>query len=344
MKISYICGILGLCLPALAPAAPWYPAQTVADGRHVAYRPLPRVHKSWRICALFPHVRDRYWWGVSWGLVDEARRQGVKLGLYQAGGYDNLAVQQEQFQACLRKGADAILLASLSADGMNDAIAQAAARGVPVIDLITGVSSDKVSARSLVRFDDMARAATRYLLSYSRRQQVSIAWLPGPRDAGWVRGAEAGMYQAIRHKSVTLQHGGYGPPELTTQMGLVRAILRADARYPDYFLGNSVAIEAAANYMHHYPQVASRAISFYATEPVLRLIAEGKVLAAVSDSPVLQARIGLDLALRILEKQPHAYSVSPKIEVIDAGNVAAYDLSRVYSPEYVRITQQALPN
>jgi hypothetical protein len=111
---------------AEADERPWYPVKVVSDGRPAAYTPLPKVNKAWRICALLPHARDRYWWGVSWGLAQEAGRQGVKLGIYQAGGYEHLPEQRKQFQTCLDKRADAILLAAIASDGLDDAIARAA--------------------------------------------------------------------------------------------------------------------------------------------------------------------------------------------------------------------------
>jgi len=59
---------------------------------------------------------------------------------------------------------------------------------------------------------------------------------------------------------------------------------------------------------------------------------------------VLQARISVDLAVRVLEQQPHARRVGPAIDIIDAKNVYQYDFSRIFAPGNQRITQQALPD
>lgn len=344
LAVILVAVFLNPLLARAATQAPWYPVKVVSDGRAGSYQPLARAGQAWRICALLPHARDKYFWGVSWGLTQEAERLGVKLGIYQAGGYDYLPVQRKQFQDCLDKGADAILLAAISTDGLNDDIAVAARRGVPVIDLITGISSELVAARSLVKYDDAAAAAAQYLLSLSGKKPVNVAWLPGPKDAGWVKGAEAGMYRSFQQTSVTVQHTGYGPPELGAQMGLIRAAIKAKDGGPDYFLGNAVACEAAANFIRYNPHIASKIIAFYATEPVVDLIRQGRVLAAASDSPVLQARISVDLAVRVLEKQPYARRVGPAIDMIDAKNVYQYDFSRIFAPGSQRITQQALPD
>ncbi len=85
-------------------AAEWFPYPVHADGRVLDYRPLPVASQPWRICALLPHGKDRYWWGVAWGLDQEARRLGVRLGIYEAGGYEYADVQVEQFEHCVAEG------------------------------------------------------------------------------------------------------------------------------------------------------------------------------------------------------------------------------------------------
>lgn len=337
-------GLLLAPLPGLAQQEePWYPVSVVSDGVVRAYEPLAQVTRAWRVCALLPHGRDKYWWGVSWGLRQEANRRGVRLGIYQAGGYEYLETQRKQFHECLAKRADAIVLAAISNDGFDSDIAEATRQGVPVIDLVNGVSSKLVAARSLVSFVDMAKTMGNYLLAMSGKEPISVAWFPGPQDAAWVRDAEVGMRLAFKGAPVSLIHAGYAPPDLSAQMGLVRAILRAAEKQPDYFFGNAVAIEAVSNFERYFPSVKGRPIAFYATEPVLSLIADGRVVAAASDSPVLQARISIDLALRVLEKQPYARRVSPIIDIIDAKSVRSYDYRKIFPPDTQRILLQELP-
>jgi len=330
-----------LMLSANAAADEWFPVNTVSDGKVVAYQALAHADKPWRICALLPHAKDKYWWGVSWGLDTEAERLGVRIGIYQAGGYDHLDVQRKQFADCLGMKADAIVLAAISADGLNGDIARAARHGVPVIDLVNGVTSPDVTAKSLVDFADMSGAAARYLLTHAGARPIKMLWFPGPKGAGWVTDAEQGLARALQGQPVELIHAGYAPTALTSQMALVRELLQKHA--PDYILGNAVSIEVASNYLKFYGRTATKAIAFYATEPVVELIEQGRVVAAPSDAPVLQARIALDLAVRALEKKPHAKRVGPDIEVLDARNVGKYDFSKIFPPPNQRFVQRALP-
>lgn len=323
-----------------AVAGDWYPANTVQDGRPLPYSPVAHAAKPWRICALLPHGRDKYWWGVAWGLHSEAQRTGIKLGIYQAGGYEFRDVQLKQFADCLAMQADAIILAAIAADGFDGAIAAAVAKGVPVIDLVNGVGSERVTARSLVSFADMSAAAARYLQAHARARPVHVAWFPGPKGANWVIDAERGLERTFKGTPVKLTHGGYAAPESNRQMSLVRPLLQKSA--PDYILGNAVAVEVAATYIQ-YRKSSTRLIAFYASEPVVELIREGRVLAAASDAPVLQARIAVDLAVRSLEHAPFPRRVGPAIEILDAQVLKTYDVNKLFALPSMPFIQMPLP-
>jgi protein TorT len=327
-------------LSAAAMAQDWYPANTVQDGRPALYSPLKQAARPWRICALLPHGRDKYWWGVAWGLQSEAQRQGVKLGIYQAGGYEFLDVQRKQFADCLAMQADAIILAAIAADGLDEAIGRAVLQGTPVIDLVNGVNSERVTARSLVSFADMSAAAAKYLHTHAGTRPVRVAWFPGPKGAGWVMDAERGIERAFKGTAVTLMHGGYAAPESNRQMSLVRPLFTTSP--PDYVLGNAVAVEVTASLIQ-YRKAPTSLIAFYASEPVVALIREGRVLAAASDAPVVQARIAIDLAVRALEKAPFPKRVSPAIEMLDAHMLETYDVSKLFASPSRPFMQMPLP-
>jgi len=340
MRRQYCYLLLLLGLPVRA--GEWFPVRTIVDGKTTEYIPLPHAAKPWRICALLPHARDKYFWGVSWGLEEEALRLGVSIGIYQAGGYEHLAEQRQQFAECLALGADAIVLCAISSAGLNSDIERAAQRHVPVIDLVNGVSSNAVAARSLVSFADMSFAAARYMLADAGNRHIKVLWLPGPQDAKWVRDAEVGLKQALQGHDVDVVQGGYAATESSSQMALIRHRLKPNEI--DYVLGNAVSAEMASNYLRYQAQGGqhARIIAFYATEPVTALIHEGRVLAAPSDSAVLQARIAVDLAIRVLEGKPHGRQVAPYIEVLDHDNIDRYDMSKLLAPLNQGFVQHAL--
>ena len=114
-----------LTLPTAMAEDGWYPAEIDVwsppfntKHQHTLQQYMPPAHASrpWRICASIPHLKDDYWLAVNFGLVNEAKRLGVALNLYEAGGYENLATQQSQIAECVSQNkADALIIGAISA-------------------------------------------------------------------------------------------------------------------------------------------------------------------------------------------------------------------------------------
>lgn len=335
--------LLCLCLTSLPVAADWYPVDVLADGRLQQYQPLTRAAQPWRICALLPHGKDRYWWGVAWGLDQEAARQGVKLGIYEAGGYENRQAQITQLQACREQEADAYVIASINTTDLCAPIAKLHGQGKPVIDLVNRLDCPGISARSQVDFAAMTREVLAYIEGSREAGPFSLGWLPGPQNAGWVADGESGLRQALQGRPVTLHHGGYGPVDRSSQAQLVRRLL-AEHDDLDYLLGNAEAAGFAAQLVqtsgNHY---RAQVLATYTTERILEQIRDGFILAAPTDSPVLQARIAIDLAVRALEHQLQVSKVSPLIQMLDQRSLSAFDIGRLMPPDGHWMIRRDLP-
>ena len=115
----------------------------------VDYSPIEKASQAWSICAALPHLKDSYWVGVDYGIIDEAKRLGVRLDLYEAGGYTNLEKQISQVENCVSNGAKAVILGAISADGNAKQIKELHSKSVLVVDLINGVNAP-VDARARV--------------------------------------------------------------------------------------------------------------------------------------------------------------------------------------------------
>lgn len=334
--------LLGLA-PSPAAAAPWGYAVS-ADGKRQSWGLLELADKPWRLCALLPHGKDKYWWGVAWGLAEDAKRLKLQLGIYQANSYSDLPLQRRQWADCRAQGAQAYILAAISADGLAEEIAQAQAEGKPVIDLINGISTEATS-HAVVSFADMARHAADYLLRDAGGRPVRLMWFPGPDDAVWVQDAERGLLDALSGRKASLVLGGRGPTDMKTQSTLVREQLGGPGPAPDYVLGNAVAIEFAARFLPRQSAAKARTklVSLYATDEIVDRIRRGEVLAAPTDQPVVQARLALDLAVRALQGQRIPKRISPDILMLDAQALKTVDLQRLLPPPGQGMVQQPLP-
>lgn len=319
-----------------------------SDGHQAPYTPLAHAARPWRLCALLPGTQDKFWWGVSWGLAHEAERLGVTIGIYQAGGYDRLDVQKAQLQACRGLKADAYILSAISTDGLDGDIAAIADHHQPLVDLINGVGSPYVSAHILSNFHENGRFGAEYILDHRAAWErasghpLKVGWLPGPDGVEWANAMEISALAILRRAGVAVVHGGYGPTALTAQMDLVRALFEREPDL-DVVFGNAVAIQAAANFLRSRHNTTTRLVATYSTGTVIDLIRDGAVDLAASDSPILQARVAVDLAVRALEGKPHGVWNVMAVDRLDRDHLAGYDLSRVAVPDGDRFQLRPLP-
>ncbi|KGM44129.1 TMAO reductase [Alkalispirochaeta odontotermitis] len=303
------------------------------------YIPLDKAQKKWRLHVFIPHLKDDYWLGVNFGLIDEARRLGISLSIYEAGGYEQLDVQRRQIEKSLRENPDGLIIGAISLDGLSDLIKKATEKGIPVLDLINGISSPDIAARSAVSFWDMGYEAGRYLrrLQKSRGQPIKVAWFPGPRGAGWVEAGDAGLREAVTGSAIEVLDTRYGDTGSAAQAKLVEAALSRYGDDLDFIVGTAVTAEAAVKILRR--QGLARRISilsYYFSPGIQRGIRRGDITAAPSDLTVLQARIAVDVMTRILEKRDYYRHVAPKVTVVDRDNIRSWDTSTTLAPRGFR--------
>ena len=303
------------------------------------YTPLERAQKKWRIRVFIPHLKDDYWLGVNYGLINEARRLEVSLSIFEAGGYDRLDVQRRQIENAIAENPDGLIIGAISLDGLNDLVKKASDKGIPVLDLINGISSPHIAARAAVSFWDMGYQAGSYLrrLQENSGQPLKLAWFPGPNGAGWVKAGDAGLRSAIEGGAIEILDSRYGDTGSAAQTKLIEAALSRYAGDLDFVAGTAVTAEAAVKILRGR-RLADRIkiLSYYYSPGVHRGIRRGDITAAPSDLTVLQARIALDVMVRILEKRDYFKHVAPRVTVVDRDNIRSWNTSTTLAPRGFR--------
>ena len=303
------------------------------------YTPLEKAQKKWRIRVFIPHLKDDYWLGVNYGLIHEARRLGISLSIYEAGGYDQLDVQRRQIEDAIAENPDGLIIGAISLDGLNDLVKKASDKGIPVLDLINGMSSPFIAARAAVSFWDMGFQAGAYVhrLQENRGQPLKVAWFPGPEGAGWVAAGDAGFRKAIEGGAIEILDSRYGDTGSAAQAKLVEAALSRHAADLDCIVGTAVTAEAAVKILRKR-ELADRIkiLSYYYGPGVHRGIRRGDITAAPSDLTVLQARIAVDVMVRMLEKRDYYKHVAPRVMVVDRDNIRTWDPSTTLAPRGFR--------
>ena len=335
---------LAITISGPALAGDWFPynAQQMkpafsadAKSSDVTYTPLAKASKAWDICVSFPHMKDAYWLGVDYGVADEAKRLGVKMNLVEAGGYTGLTKQISQIEDCVARGANAVVIGAISFDGLNNLVSEITKKGIPVIDVVNGMSSKDISAKSLVSFYTMGFETGAYLAKKhpAGSTAVKVGWFPGPAGAGWVEAAHKGFMAAVKGSAVTVLEPKFGDTGKETQLKLVEDVLQAN---PDvrYIAGTAVTAEAAQGLIRERGLKGKvDLLAFYMTPGVYTGIKRGFILAAPADSMVIQGRIAIDQAVRVLEKKDYIKHVGPKIFVVDPSNINSVSKTNILPPD-----------
>lgn len=284
--------------------------------RAVRHVPLATARAHWRLCAVFPHIKDEYWLSVAYGMSEEARRLGVALAITETGGYGSVAAQAAALAGCR---ADAVILGTVSYDGPEilEAIAQASRR-MPVVAAVNDVASPHVAVKVGVSWRDMGRTLGAWL---ARRhppggaEQCAVL-ATGPRGAGWVAILSRGLSEGLAQSRVSLVETGWADTGTREQLALAEELLARNPRL-DYFIGSAPAAEAAVSLMRTRGLARGMTVlATYYTQAVRRGIMRGRIEAAPFDDPALQGRLSVEFAVRAIEGAVPYRQIGPTVTLV----------------------------
>jgi protein TorT len=283
--------------------------------------------KAWKLCALYPSLKDSYWLSVNYGMLDAAKKYGVSLKVLEAGGYRQLAMQKTQIAQCQQWGADAILLGSSTTSFPE---LQAQVGMLPVIEVVNAIHDATVKTRIGVPWFQMGYQPGRYLVKWSGGKPLKVLLLPGPDDAGGSREMVAGFRQAIVGSEVHIVDVALGDNDIEVQRNLLQEMLE---RHPDadVVAGTAIAAEAAMGERRNLSTPLT-VVSFYLSHQVYRGLKRERIIMAASDQMVWQGELAIQQAIRVLQGQPVPENISPPILVLTPKNADSQHVRRSLSP------------
>ncbi|MFA7437363.1 TMAO reductase system periplasmic protein TorT [Castellaniella sp.] len=324
------------------------PANFTADGTTTegVYEPIAtdKITKEWKICALFPDMHHAYWLAANYGIISEAERDKVQLDMFQANGYTNLDKQMAQMDNCITQQYDAIILGAISDQGTWAGIHRAKRAGIPVIDFVNGVTSEDISAHARVSFHDLAVQTAKYLIDHSDGEKIKVGFFPGPEGANWSDQAVIGFNKTIEGTNVEVIVTRRADTELNTQLNLIQDALLA---YPDMnaIVGVDVAGAAGSVAVRNLKKADSVKVYAFDIDPqVYENILNGTAVASPTDFTVIQGKMAVDLAVRLLEGETlKAKMVGPIPEVIDIKNAKTVPHDDMFAPSNFSATYSYAP-
>lgn len=326
--------------------------EALASGRVLAghYAMAAPASKAWRIAFLFPHLKDPYWLGCSYGVITEAQRLGVAVDILAADGYDDQVGQLRTMDQAIAAKYDAIVISPLSLTANNGAIAKARAHGIPVFELANDSTSDDLNIKITTSLKSMGIDATQWLIRDAGRRglkSINIALLPGPQDAGWVKGEVEGTREAAFKAliKVNILAIAYGDSDRIGQSQLAAKLLAEYGNKLDYILGCSGCAPAAILPLREAGLAGKiKIVAYDLTREIATYIRKGEIVAAADTKGVSQARVSIDAAVNFLEGRrktlPHTILI--KLGLVDRSNFASYKFDTSTAPDgYVPILSYA---
>ncbi|MFP2605437.1 TMAO reductase system periplasmic protein TorT [Escherichia marmotae] len=301
----------------------WHYAQ------HFTEQPVTslKVKRSWKLCALYPSLKDSYWLSLNYGMQKAARRYGVDLKVLEAGGYGQLATQQAQIEQCKQWGAEAILLGSSTTSFPE---LQKQVESLPVIELVNAIDDSQVTSRVGVPWFQMGYQPGRYLVQWSNGKPLNVLLMPGPDNAGGSKEMVAGFRAAIAGSPVRIVDIALGDNDIEIQRNLLQEMLE---RHPeiDVVAGTAIAAEAAMGEGRNL-KTPLTVVSFYLSHQVYRGLKRGRVIMAASDQMVWQGELAVEQAIRQLQGQSVSDNISPPILILTPKNADRKHIRRSLSP------------
>ena len=305
------------------------------------YGMAERASKPWRIAYLFPHIKDPYWVGCSYGVISEARRLGVAVDIFPADGYNDLVGQLRKMDEALAAKYDAIIVSPLSQTAINSAVAKVRAAGVPIFELANDSTSDDLTIKITTSLKGMGIDATQWVIRDAQKRglkSINIALLPGPSDAGWVKGEVEGTREAVKQASikVNIVDIKYGDSDRIVQSLLAAQLLAEQGKNLDYILGCTGCAPAAVLPLKEAGLNGKiRIVAYDLTREIAGFIRKGDIFAAADTKGVSQARVSINAAVNFLEGRtrelPHTILV--KLGLVDQMNHSTYRFDTSTAPE-----------
>lgn len=310
----------------------------------VDYVPLmpDEVDAKHNICVSFPHLVDSYWVGAAYGIIEEGKRLGQRITLIEAGGYDKLERQIAQVEDCIANGAEALVLSAISGEGNIKQVDEIRAKGIPVVDLINGINT-KVDAKSLESYYSMGRIACKWIADQhpAGSGKVKLAWFPGPPGASWSVAGNNGCHDAVEGSDAEIISTKWAQTSKEAQLSLVENVIQAQTSGGetdlDYIVGVAPAIEggmAALRDMGIADQV--KLVSYYYTPGMHQFVGRGSVAMAPTDQMIIQARISIDQAVRLLEGKPSATGGRPEYNNTGQTTEHVQPVAAMVTPENIK--------
>jgi ABC-type sugar transport system substrate-binding protein len=281
------------------------------------------------IAVMLPAAGDPYFKLKSFGYIDEGKKLGYDVKIYDAGGYGNLQKQVSQIEDVITRKVAGIVLVPASSDGTVPVVEKAVASGIPVINDGIATHTDKVTGF----VGEPSYVMTELLAAYAADKlggKGSVAMLSGPSGLDLtklrVNGFKDYLAKYPGMKIVAEKFTSTASSEaLTTMQDFLQA-------HPDikavYAFNGPIAIGAVQALRAAGKKPGDVLVLTTDMEKeTKRLIDEGWIQATIVSQPVTMARLAVRRAIEAAEGKDIPKETLTQASMITKSTVNDVDLS-----------------
>jgi len=258
------------------------------------------TQQEYTIYLITMDLSDNYWKSIDNGCTDAAAQFG-NIRYKWTGPDTHDDVQQSAcIDAAVADGANAILLAANSAEGVNSSIQKAADAGCKIVYVDSAASYDCVTVLST---DNVAAGRTagetmKNVLQEQGITSVTIGIMGVTADTASCVAREQGFREAFEGTTFTLSNTVYMQDNTENVKNAV-----AEGISQEYigFFGTNEGTTAAIGTALREKNTQSIVIGFDTSDTVLEMVSEGVIYATMKQNPEVMGRDGLKIAVQALE-------------------------------------------
>lgn len=245
-------------------------------------------------------LTDNYWKSIDDGCLKAAEESGNINYTWSGPDAHDDALQSACIEEAISAGANALLIAANSAEGINESLQKAAETGCKIVYVDSAASFDCVAALST---DNVAagRTAAETMIARLKEKGITngtIGVMGVTTDTASCVARETGFREAFEGTTFTLDDTVYMQDDTANIKTAIQ-----DGILNDYvgFFGTNEGTTAAIGGAVKEMEAVSTIIGFDTSNEVLSLVSEGIIDATMQQNPEAMGYEGLKIAVQALD-------------------------------------------
>jgi len=274
--------------------------------------------------------------GDSYGVIDEAEKQGVKMIFLEAGGFGGLDKQIANTENLIQQNVDVLLLDPISDEALKPLVQKAIDAKIPVIGVGDPITHPGVASAVTSSHEQIGQAMAEGIIKAFNGAPAKVVILAGPPGAEWTTRREKAFEDGIKKESnfeiLTVQWFD----EVTRAKGLA---LTEDymKTFPDanlfYAADNAIGLGVADAVKTAGKVGEIKIVTSVVDRDTITMIKDGVITVDIAQQVVLIGRQAVRTALKILAGESVDKEQIVPVVTITKDNVDEVNFDTMIAPE-----------